>query len=274
MVLCGSRLPKYRSPQLAGKPLFCRYLLLGTSLCLCSLLAGCGEDRRKSDVLWVSAAASLGPVLESLRLSIEGELGVELQLNLAGSGTLTRQVLEGAPADLVILAHPQWMDPLIEAQRVLPSDIEDVAGNRLVIVGRGEPIELAQLRDPRFARIAIGDPASVPAGRYAEQAIRHAGVWDEVEPRLIPTADVRAALRYALSGDVGAAVVYRSDLTGIQDGDGFGVLCLVDPAGHDPIVVTAGVVDGSPGGTRLLEWLRREPAQQRMAEAGFDSVPR
>ncbi|MEM9418429.1 MAG: molybdate ABC transporter substrate-binding protein [Planctomycetota bacterium] len=246
---------------------------LSACVVVCFVSGGCEDPDRGSTTVQVSAAASLGPTLESLRSQIEHELGLEVQLNLAGSGTLTRQVMEGAPTDLIILAHPQWMDPLIEAHRVLPKNLAALAGNRLVVVGRGDPIELDQLGDPRFGRIALGDPASVPAGHYAEQALRQAGVWEKIQPRLITTADVRAGVRYAQTGDVDAALVYRSDLSDISDED-VRVLCIVDPASHDPIVVTAGVVDASPAGIRLMEWLRSEPIQQRFTEAGFDSVRR
>lgn len=235
-------------------------------------LSGCGEADADPRVLRVSAAASLGPVLETLRPQIEADLGVTLQLNLAGSGTLARQLLDGAPADVVILAHRDWMDPLIDAGRIEPDDVVELAGNTLVLVGRGPPIQLDQLGEPRFVRIAIGDPASVPAGRYAEQAMRAAGVWDAVRPRLVTTADVRAALRYTQSGEVDAALVYRSDTVGLpttRQTPTLSVLSEIDPAAHDRILITAGVVEGSNQGRRLLEWMRSEVSREAFTAAGF-----
>lgn len=233
---------------------------------------GCGETGGDQRVVRVSAAASLGSVLETLRPQIESDLGVTLQINLAGSGTLARQLLDGAPADVVILAHRDWMAPLIDAGRIEPDAVVELAGNTLVLVGPGPPIQLDQLVEPRFVRIAIGDPASVPAGRYAEQALRAAGVWDAVRPRLVTTADVRAALRYAQSGEVDAALVYRSDIVGLRatrQAPTLSILSEVDPAAHDPIVITAGAVDGSNQSRRLLEWMRSEVSREAFTAAGF-----
>lgn len=235
-------------------------------------LYGCGQADRNPSILRVSAAASLGPVLETLSPQIEAELGVTLQLNLAGSGTLARQLLDGAPADVVILAHPDWIAPLIETGRIETSDVVELADNTLVVVGRGPAIQLDQLRESRFARIAMGDPDSVPAGRYAEQALRAAGVWDAIRPRLVTTADVRAALRYAQAGEVDAALVYRSDAAGLameHQASALSVLCEVDPATHDPIVITAAVLKHSNQGQRLLEWLRGEASREAFTAAGF-----
>ena len=177
-------------------------------------------------------------------------------------------MLDGAPADAVILSHPDWMTPLIDAGRVEAGDVLPLAGNALVVVGRGPAIDLEQLAEPRFGRIAIGDPDSVPAGLYAKQALIAAGVLDAVATKLVTTADVRAALRYAQTGEVEAAIIYATDAVELST-DGGSVLCVVDPTTHDPIVISAGVVDASPAGLRLLEVLQGDASTQAFAEAGF-----
>lgn len=236
-------------------------------------LGGCGAGGDDRPVVRVSAAASLGPVLQKLRPAFEDELGVTVRLNLAGSGTLTRQVLDGAPADAVILSHPDWMTPLIDAGRVEAGDVVPLAGNALVVVGRGPAIDLEQLAEPRFGRIAIGDPDSVPAGLYAKQALITAGVWDAVETKLVTTADVRAALRYAQAGDVEAAIIYATDAADLAEVDrshGLAVLHRLASDMHDPITITAATVDGSASGAVLLDWLRSPQAWEGFAAAGFD----
>lgn len=224
----------------------------------------------------VSAAASLGPVLDALSPRLEAELGVTLRLNLAGSGTLVRQMLDGAPADAVILAHADWMRPLVEAGRVRADGVAELAGNGLVVVGRGGAVTLEQLAEPRFGRLAWGDPASVPAGRYTEQALRSAGVWDAVRSRGVTTADVRAALRYAEAGEVEAAVVYASDAVGLAlatttrtEAEAVAVLCVIDPSKHDPIVIVGAAIDEADLGQRVLAWLQNEAAQHAFATQGF-----
>lgn len=235
--------------------------------------SGCGGGSPEVDppTVRLSAAASLGPALEKLEPAIESALGIYLQLHLAGSGTLARQVLDGAPADAVLMAHPDWMAALVDAGRVEADEPIELLGNRLVVVGRGEAIELHELHAPRFARIAIGDPASVPAGHYAEQALRTAGAWDDVKHRLVTTADVRAALRYAQDGQVDAAIVYASDLAGQVNAADLSVLCAVDPSMHEPIVIVAGVVDRSASGRRLVRWLQSDAAGRVFTEAGFNA---
>lgn len=242
------------------------------------MLCGCDFREPQRPVVRLSAAASLGPSLEALKPRIEAEFGITLRLNLAGSGTLARQLIDGAPADAVILAHPEWMDAVTDTPRADVQSKVDLLSNTLVVVGRGGEIELGELRDAeRFRRIALGDPASVPAGRYAEKALRDAGVWEEVQSRLVTTADVRAALRYTQIGEVDAAVVYASDVTGLadaqsQDRKSLAVLCRIDPARHEPIVIPAAAIDRSAEGRRLIDWLRSEAARNVFVEHGF--IPR
>lgn len=242
---------------------------------LAGFSASCGprSHREAHPDVRVSAAASLEPVLQTLAPTIQQELGLRLRLNAAGSGTLARQLKAGAAADAVLLAHPDWLAPLAEAGRVRADRVTELAGNALVVVGRGPPIRLEELAAARFKKIALADPDAVPAGRYARQALRAAGVWDAVAPRVVPTADVRAALRYAQTHEVDAAVVYASDAAGLapgQDPRALGVLCEVDPRLHDRIVVATAAVDGSEGGRRLIAWLRdSEPARRAFEAAGF-----
>lgn len=258
--------PIVRHRGLSGRGLGWLVLLAGI------VLGGCRPATPDSPRVRVSAAASLGPVLQALKPQIEADLGVRLELNLAGSGTLTRQITDGAPADAVLLAHPAWMEELVASGRVMADGRVDLLSNTLVVVGRGEPIGVQDLNDAkRFRRIAIGDPASVPAGRYAEQALRAAGVWDALRGRLVTTADVRAALAYAQAGEVDAAIVYATDVSNQVDSP-LTVLCVIDPATHDPAVVTAAAVDGAEAGQRVIAWLQRDTASAAFAAAGFGVI--
>lgn len=133
-------------------------------------------------------------------------------INTASSGTLARQIVAGAPADIFLSANPQWMDHLAEQGKVTPGSPADWAANRLVVVGRGAP--LRSLADLGAAgRLAIGSPESVPAGRYARTMLEAAGLYSELleGTRLIFTKDVRQALLYAEQGVVESAIVYESD---------------------------------------------------------------
>ncbi|WP_308915596.1 molybdate ABC transporter substrate-binding protein [Jannaschia sp. LMIT008] len=188
------------------------------------------------DVLTVFAAASLKTVLDGWALP-------GTRLTYAGSGTLARQIAHGAPADVVILAARDWMDWLIGQGAVGRAHV--VAGNVLVFAARagGAPLPLtsdAVLDRLGDGRLAMGDPLSVPAGRYARQALVSLGLWDAVVDRLIVAENVRAALAYVARGDVPLGVVYRSDL-----GAGVDAVAEVPPDAHDPIEYLAAVTAGA-----------------------------
>ena len=155
----------------------------------------------------VFAAASLKPALDEIAA------GWDVTLSYAGSGTLARQVAAGAPADVVLLAATDWMNWLA-GQNVLVGDPVPVAGNRLVLVGpAGVGRVMLSGRGISAAlgpgRLAMGDPMSVPAGRYAQQALETLGLWTGLSDRLLLTTDVRGALAYVARGDVPLGVVYE-----------------------------------------------------------------
>jgi len=119
----------------------------------------------------------------------------------------------GRPADIYISANPKWMDYLV-AQGIIPAaTVETLAYNRLVLVGHpGVPVtEMSDLT--QLSHIALGSPKSVPAGRYAEQAMAKDGLYQSLltEGKLIMTKDVRQALLYADRGEVDVAFVYATD---------------------------------------------------------------
>jgi len=162
----------------------------------------------------VSAAASMAEALgEISSLYAAAHPGVAVVPNFAASGTLAKQIAQGAPVDLFVSANPKWMDYLVEEKRIAPQGITNLACNSLVLVGaRGRSI--ASLGDLRqLSRIAIGSPKSVPAGQYAEEALTRAGLYQELAAgrKLVFAQDVRQALLYADRGEVDAAFVYRTD---------------------------------------------------------------
>jgi len=167
-----------------------------------------------SNSITVFAPSSMTDVLSALGKSYRAKRGTRVVVSFAGSAQLARQVAAGAPADVVISAHPDWMDYLVEQGAVDEAAVRVVAGNRLVIAVRrevenwAEPLEL--LRQDRFA---MGEPESVPAGTYARAALRSMGLWNAVQKNAVYGENVRVALFRLVRGEVGAAIVYESDLT-------------------------------------------------------------
>ncbi len=170
-------------------------------------------------ILWagelrLSVAGSMIDVIKEVG-SVFSEQHPEAKLlpNFASSGALAKQLAAGAPADIYISANPKWMDYLV-AQGIIPAaTVETLAYNRLVLVGH-PAVPATKMNDlTQLSRIALGSPTSVPAGRYAQQAMTKAGLYEPLltEGKLILTKNVRQALLYADRGEVDVAFVYATD---------------------------------------------------------------
>lgn len=151
--------------------------------------------------------------LTELAVQFTADIGRDVRTVFAGSGEIARQVLAGAPADLVVLADAEWMDRLAGASAIQPASRIDLVTNSLVVIA---PADLPASPFSWRGRVAIGDPDSVPAGRYARQMLKDVGVWDTVAPQIVTAADVRAVRAFVARGDVDLGVVYRSDALGFD----------------------------------------------------------
>jgi molybdate transport system substrate-binding protein len=167
--------------------------------------------------LTVSAAVSLTDALEAIAKAYAASGGGAVRFNFAGSNTLARQLVNGAPADLFISADDAQMDVVAQSGVIDPATRVNLLGNHLALVSRrgGPSVKVAtDLAQASIRRIAIGDPSAVPAGVYARSYLVKLGVWDTVQDRIVPTANVRAALAALVNGSVDAAIVYESDTVG------------------------------------------------------------
>jgi molybdate transport system substrate-binding protein len=138
---------------------------------------------------------------------------VEFQSNFASSGSMAKQIEQGAPADIFVSANPKWMKYLAEKQLIAAGTDRIFAYNQLVFVGEKKSTGLSLENLVTLGLIALGSPQSVPAGQYAKQAMERAGVYAELEreKKLIMAKDVRQALIYADRGEVDGAFVYKTD---------------------------------------------------------------
>ena len=166
-------------------------------------------------VLSVSAAISLSDALEEAGRAYRTAGAGDVRFNFAGSNVLARQILSGAPVDVFVSADDAQMRLVEAAGAVAPGTRIDLLGNSLAVVlatSAPDVPNVEALTQPGIRRIALGDPEAVPAGVYAKQYLQAAGVWDRLSTRIIPVANVRAALTAAETGNVQAAIVYASDL--------------------------------------------------------------
>ncbi len=236
-------------------------------------LTGCGRSAdRVPGALIVSAASSLTTVLEPLVQAFERDTGIAVELNLAASSTLAAQILAGAPVDVFISADRVQMDRVADDGLLRPDTRTDLLSNQLVVVTPREP-PVPRAASPAvlqsFARIAIGDPASVPAGVYARAYLESVGLWDRVQDSLVPTHSVRAALVMVEAGDVDAAIVYRTDALS----SGKVTLVFAVPVAEGPMIVYPAAVTAASSnpvaGERLLAYLSGPGASAAFVSAGF-----
>jgi molybdate transport system substrate-binding protein len=140
--------------------------------------------------------------------------GTRVTASYGGSGTLAQQIERGAPADVFLSSASKPMDAL-EAKGLLAAGTRaDLLRNRVVLVvpaGASGPEGFAALADPKWKRIALGDPASVPAGDYGRQVLESLKLWSALQTRLLLAKDVRQALAYVETGNADAGIVYATD---------------------------------------------------------------
>jgi len=160
----------------------------------------------------LSVAASLKDVCNELTDRFAGSHpGVKFMKNYGGSGALAKQVENGAPSDIFISANLEWMEHLRERRLVDTTSICTFACNSLVFVGFADRGVFALKDLHKLERIAVGSPKSVPAGTYAMEALKNAGIDRQLGKKLVMARDVRECLMYAERGEVDGAFVYNTD---------------------------------------------------------------
>ena len=166
--------------------------------------------------LVVSAAASLTDAFQAVGAAFEkAHPGAKVTLNFAASGPLLAQIRQGAPVDVFASADQETMDRADAAKLLAGGTRVDFASNTLVLIvptaSGTPPGKLADLTSPAFRRIATGTPATVPVGRYTQQAVQQAGLSAALDPKWIYGESVRQVLNYVARGEVDAGFVYRTD---------------------------------------------------------------
>ena len=221
----------------------------------------------------VFAAASLTDSLKELGQQYEKQTGDEVVFNFAASSTLARQIESGAPADLFFSADERQMQRLAEQGMLVSDTRTNILSNTLVIVvaaqagvAIGEPRDLTK---GEVRRIALGDPKAVPIGVYARQYLEKMGLWKELERKIVPTENVRAALSAVESGNAEASIVYKTDAKISNKVR----IAFEIPAREGPsIIYPAAVLKGSGrvvGAKAFLNFLNSERAGKSFEKFGF-----
>ncbi len=224
--------------------------------------------------LLVFAAASLTEAARGIGRVYTQKTGEPVEFSFAASSTLARQIEAGAPAGVFVSADTRWMDALQDRHLIDQATRRNIASNRLALIApAASRIELKLAPHCALAaalgagRLAIGEPASVPAGLYARAALVSLGLWDSVAGRLLPAEDVRAALEYVAHDEAPLGIVYRTDAL-IEPR--VRIVDLFPPASHPPITYPAAAVAGSGAdAVRFVDFLSSSAARAIFHKYGF-----
>lgn len=218
----------------------------------------------------VSAAISLKNAFEEIgKTFLEKRAGVKVVFNFGGSGDLARQIEAGAPVDVFATAAQKDMEDIDRKGFVASNSRKNFAGNAVVLIKPANsniPINsMEDIRRKEVGKVSIGNPKTVPAGRYAEEALRHFNLWEGLKQKLIFAENVRQVLDYVARGEVDAGLVYSTDA--MVRSKEVKVVMKLPEGSHEPVVYPIGVIKGtkeetlsrafvdfiiSPGGQRIL----------------------
>ncbi len=223
--------------------------------------------------LTISAAASLSDAFREIGARFEATRpNTTVRFNFAASGVLIQQIVNGAPADLFVSADQETMDRGIQQKVLDAATRRDFAANSLVLVapavGAVTLSRVSDLQAPEVRRIAVGKPATVPAGRYAKQVLDRGNLWTALEPKFVFADNVRQVLDYVSRGEVEAGFVYRTDAQ-LMKGK---VRTMLIATGHAPITYPLAVVSDSrqaPLAREFVAFLIDAEAQSILARHGF-----
>lgn len=239
---------------------------------------GWAADAPSADLV-VFAAASLKNALDDIDTLYTKETGGRAKVSYAASSVLAKQIEAGAPADVFVSADLDWMDYLEQRKLIKPGTRVNLLANRIVLIApAASPVTLTIA--PNFplaqalgtGRLAMGDPAGVPAGKYGKAALEALGVWSSVASRLAPAENVRAALLLVSRGETPLGIVYQTDAVADQ---GVKIVGSFPADCHPPITYPLAIVQRStnPASTGYVAFLRSPATRQSFEKQGFTVLP-
>lgn len=229
----------------------------------------------QAGMVTVFAAASLTESLKQVTAAYQARTGTSVTLSFGASSTLARQIEQGADADLFFSADTDWMDYLEKAGQIAPGTRRNLLRNQLVLVaarGARPTPPIAPGFDLAGAlgneRLAMADPASVPAGKYAKAALMALGIWNAVAPKVVQAENVRVALEYVARGEAPYGIVYATDarIAPVK------VIGVFPENSHPPILYPVALTrNASPAARAFLAFLEGPEARAIFEKAGFSA---
>src|SRR5208283_5443239 len=234
-----------------------------------SFVAAASADQE----LIVSAAASLTNAFGEIGKKFESaNPGTKVVFNFGASGALLQQIDKGAPVDVFASADQKTMDQAAAKGLIISGTRKDFVSNELVLIvphGNKTPVKtLPDLNASGIGKIALGNPETVPAGRYAQEVLTYEGLWDELKPKFIFGESVRQVLDYVSRGEVDAGFVFATDAEVAKDHVG---VALEAPK-HKPITYPISVVGSTKNkdlAMRFVDFVLSKEGQEILSTYGF-----
>lgn len=244
------------------------------------LLTACsgGRSREPGEEIIASVAASLTDSMLEIQKGFEGaNPGVRVRFNFGSSGGLQQQIEQGAPVDLFISAAPEPLQRLAAKGLVDPAAVRPLVSNRVVLIRPASAEAVVggweDLRSGRVSRIALGNPAHVPAGQYGKAVLERLDLWGAVEGRLVLAEDVRQVLNFVESGEVQAGIVYSTDAAMSKK---VVVVAPAPPNSHSPVIYPLAVLKGSRNQAHaraFADYLLSPQGMEVLVRHGFSPAP-
>jgi molybdate transport system substrate-binding protein len=233
-------------------------------------MTACHASRRTT--LTVSAAASLQNAIREAEATYkQARLNVDFSNNFGSSVTLAQQIEQGAPTDIFLSAAAKPVDDLEEKGLIAAGTRRNLLRNTLVLIAPQDSRlgGFQGLTDPSIRLIALGDPASVPAGRYGQQTLLALHLLDKLNAKFVLGKDVRQVLTYVETGNADAGLVYSTDA---KSSTKVRVIAIAPESAHDPIVYPVAMIKGSrneEAARKFIDYLANPGAQAIFQKYGF-----
>ncbi len=252
---------------------------------LSSLLIACSQTNQNSNSeanaqqrvnLTVSAASSLTDALPPIKKLYEQKNPrVSITYNFAGSGSLQRQIQQGAPVDVFISASVNKMDALHKEELLSQDSRKDLLQNQVVLIVPKNNTTISDFKDLTGAeveKISIGEPKSVPAGKYAKEVLTNMGIFEQLQSKTVFAKNVRQVLTYVETGNVDAGIVYTTDA---KTSEKVKIAAVAPANSHSRVVYPVAVIKDSKNPTpakEFIAFLSSKPASEVFEKYGFTTV--
>ena len=250
-----------------------------SALLLMGILSACATSKAeqpKTELL-ISAAVSLQESLEEIKALYEQSHNeISLRFNFGASGALRQQIEQGGPADLFLSADKKNMDLLISGKQVDTANASAFTNNDLVVVvpanSSSTPTQVSDLLQDSYRQVAVGDPLTVPAGTYAQEALTSLKHWEDLQKKAVFGKNVKQVLTYVETDNADVGFVYKTDAL---SSDKVKIAFTVEPSSHGPIQYYAGVVSDTEHmeqAQSFYKFLKEPEAQNILQKHGFAAI--